>query len=190
MDQNHSGVLGPAPRAATRSPRHRTTGFTTRRRPFGSRCLPLASAALLVLAVGARASDPRAAVGAVLDDWHQAASVADGDRYFGHFAPGGVFLGTDDGERWTVTEFRDYAAPHFSKGRGWTYTPSARHVAFGGGRVAWVDEKLDNDHYGRLRGTAVLVLRRGAWKIAHYSMSFPVPNEVTKDVVAVIRGER
>jgi hypothetical protein len=31
----------------------------------------------------------------MLDDWHQAASVADESRYFGHFALNGVFMGTD-----------------------------------------------------------------------------------------------
>ena len=59
-----------------------------------------------------------AAVAAILDDFHDAASRADGDRYFGHFAPDGVFLGTDPAERWTVTEFRKYAEPHFSSAGG------------------------------------------------------------------------
>ena len=131
----------------------------------------------------------RVAIAAVLDDWHQAAGVADGDRYFDHFAPGGVFLGTDDGERWDVDAFRAYASPYFARGQGWTYRPSARHVALApGGEVAWIDEKLDNEHYGRLRGTGVLRRIDGAWKIAHYSMSFPVPNAKTRDVVALIRG--
>lgn len=135
------------------------------------------------------ASDPASAIGAVVDDWHQAASAADGPRYFGHFAPEGVFLGTDDGERWTVPEFQAYAGPYFSKGKGWTYTASHRHIALApSGDVAWLDEKLDNDHYGRLRGTGVLRKIDGAWKLAHYSMSFPVPNAQTKDVVALIRG--
>jgi hypothetical protein len=47
----------------------------------------------------------------VLDDWHPAASVADEPRYFGHFAPNGVFMGTDATERWTVTEFQKWAQP-------------------------------------------------------------------------------
>lgn len=146
----------------------------------------------LALAPGAPAAEPggaEAAVARVLDDWHAAASAADAARYFGAFAPDGVFLGTDDGERWTVEEFRAYAAPYFAKGQGWTYHPRDRHVAFAPSRaVAWVDEKLDNDHYGRLRGTAVLRRVGAAWKLAHYSMSFPVPNEKTKGVVALIRA--
>ena len=38
---------------------------------------------------------PPQQVAAVLDNWHQAASVADEARYLGHFAPDGVFMGTD-----------------------------------------------------------------------------------------------
>jgi hypothetical protein len=38
-------------------------------------------------------------VGAVLDDWHQAAYVTDESGYFGYFAPNGVFMGTDATER-------------------------------------------------------------------------------------------
>ena len=34
------------------------------------------------------------AISRVLDDWHAAASAADEQRYFGHFTPDAVFLGT------------------------------------------------------------------------------------------------
>ena len=130
------------------------------------------------------------AVARVLDDWHAAAAEANEERYFGYFAPDGVFLGTDAGERWTVDEFRAYAHPHFAAGRGWTYAPSDRHVMFSAdGRMAWIDEKLDNEKYGQLRGTGVLRYAGGRWKLTHYSMSFTIPNEITLDAVAVIRGE-
>lgn len=125
----------------------------------------------------------------VLDDWHAAAAETDEERYFGHFAPDGVFLGTDASERWTVAEFREYAHPHFAKGRGWTYVPSHRHVTFSDdGTLAWIDERLENEKYGQLRGTGVLRLVEGRWKLAHYSMSFTIPNEITLEAVAVIRG--
>ena len=65
---------------------------------------------------------PKAAdVDSVLDDFHHAAAAADEERYFAHFAPEGVFLGTDASERWTVEQFRRYAQPHFDKGDGWHY---------------------------------------------------------------------
>jgi len=125
----------------------------------------------------------------VLDDWHAAASVADAERYFGHFASDGVFLGTDTSERWPVAEFRAYADPYFSEGRGWTYVPSERHVMFSSdGDLAWFDEKLTSEKYGRLRGTGVLRRSGGNWKIVHYNMTFTVPNGIAAEVVSLIRS--
>lgn len=142
-----------------------------------------------------------AAVWRVLDEFHDAASKADGVRYFACFAPGGVFIGTDASERWTLDEFRAYAEPYFSKGKGWTYVPRAgrRHVDFSAdGSVAWFDEILDNAKYGECRGTGVMVRvpptgashaagGPGVWKVAQYSLSVPVPNDLMGDVVKLIR---
>jgi pimeloyl-ACP methyl ester carboxylesterase len=131
-------------------------------------------------------TDP--AVASVLDDFHAAASTADGPRYFGHFATDGVFLGTDASERWTVAEFRAYAEPYFSKGKGWTYTPRDRHITIAkDGQTAWFDEKLSNEKYGECRGSGVLVLEAGAWKIAQYNLTVPVPNDMLADVARQIR---
>ena len=58
-----------------------------------------------------------AKIAAVLDDFHAAAADADEERYFGHLAASGVFLGTDATERWTKEQFRAYAHPHFAKGK-------------------------------------------------------------------------
>jgi ketosteroid isomerase-like protein len=129
-----------------------------------------------------------AAIAAVLDDWHQAAAVADGARYFGHMGEDAIFLGTDAGERWTLASFRAFCEPYFSKGIGWTYVPKERHVRVRGG-VAWVDEKLWNEKYGDCRGTAVLERKAGRWAIVHYSLTFLIPNERSDEVVRAIRGE-
>lgn len=129
------------------------------------------------------------AVDAVLDDFHVAASEADSERYFAHFAPDAIFLGTDPGERWTRAEFEAFAAPYFSRGQGWTYLPLERHVVLSGdGSVAWFDELLDNESYGRCRGTGVLVKGAAGWKIAHYSLTLVVPNDVARDVAEMIRA--
>lgn len=129
------------------------------------------------------------AVEAVLDDFHRAASEADGDAYFGLFAAEGVFLGTDATERWTVDEFRAYAKPYFDQGRGWTYEPLERHVSISDdGGTAWFDERLHNDGLGETRGSGVLVRRGGAWKVAQYNLTIPVPNELAADLVERIRG--
>ena len=88
---------------------------------------------------------PINAINKVLDDFHKAASEADGKRYFGHFSKNGVFIGTDARERWTVKEFKAYADPHFSKGKGWTYTSTKRNVDVSSdGKTAWFDEILEN----------------------------------------------
>jgi len=135
------------------------------------------------------ASDPRDAVARVLDDFHAAAAASDGDRYFAHFTDDGVFLGTDATERWTVAEFRAYAEPFFAKGKGWTYHPWERFVGLSAdGATAWFDERLSHGRYGELRGTGVLRLEHGRWRIAQYNLAFPVPNDLALDLVERIRG--
>ncbi len=128
------------------------------------------------------------AAAATLDALHAAASDADGDRYFALFSEEGIFLGTDATERWTVDEFRAYAMPLFEQGRGWTYTLTERHVYLSeDGATAWFDERLRNEGLGDTRGTGVLVLRDGDWKVAQYNLTIPVPNELAGDFVARIR---
>lgn len=131
----------------------------------------------------------REAVVNVLDDFHQAAAEANGDRYFGHFATNGIFLGTDATERWTVESFKGYAKPHFDQGRGWTYTATERHVYVSDdGQTAWFDERLANANFGECRGSGVLVLEDGQWKIAQYNLTIPVPNDLAYDLVEMIRA--
>lgn len=128
-------------------------------------------------------SSPTADVAGVLDDWHAAAAAAQEERYFGHFAAGGVFLGTDATERWTVDEFRRYSHPYFAKGKAWNFRAVERHVAFSGdGAVAWFDEKLDTPNLGPSRGSGVLVREKGEWKIAQYNLTVPIPNDLMKEV--------
>jgi ketosteroid isomerase-like protein len=132
----------------------------------------------------------RGAVEAVLDDLHLAASEADEARYFGHFADGAVFLGTDATERWTVEQFREYAHPHFSAGKGWTYKATERHIRVSAsGQTAWFDERLHNEKYGEVRGSGVLVWD-GRWRVAHYNLSFPIPNELAGEVIGLIRDDK
>jgi ketosteroid isomerase-like protein len=125
----------------------------------------------------------QAAVAAVLDDWHAAAAAADEPRYFRHFAPDAVFLGTDGTERWTVEEFRRYAHPYFVTGRAWSFKPVGRHIAISpDGSVAWFDEALDTPNLGPARSSGVLVRIKKVWKIAHYDLSVPIPNDLMKEI--------
>ena len=105
-----------------------------------------------------------------VDAMHAAASRADGGAYFKSFTPDARFIGTDASEHWGLEAFRAYAMPYFSQGRGWTYVPSDRVVTVADVPcrcVAWFDEQLDNEGYGRLRGSGVLRLTDHGWKIEH-----------------------
>lgn len=135
-------------------------------------------------------ADPanKGAADTVLNDLHGAASRADGEAYFALFTPDAIFLGTDATERWTVDEFKAYAAPHFSKGRGWTYTVTERHINIAhSGQHASFDELLHNDGLGLCRGTGVLRRINGSWKIEQYHLTIPIPNALARDVVGLIK---
>jgi ketosteroid isomerase-like protein len=124
----------------------------------------------------------------VLDEWHEAARVPDGERYFAFMDPDAIFMGTDASERWSVEEYRAFAEPYFSQGKGWSFVPRDRHLNVStDGSLAWFDEMLDSDSYGEARGSGVLRRDGQSWKILHYNLAFTVPNEVARDVVALIR---
>ena len=135
------------------------------------------------------AEDDEARIGARLDAFHAAAAGAQFDAYFDAFAADGIFIGTDAGERWTVAEFKAYAKPVFDRGRGWTYTPTERHVnvASEGGHASF-DELLFSAKYGVCRGTGVLRLIAGEWKIEQYVLTLPIPNALAAEVVKRIRN--
>jgi len=122
------------------------------------------------------------AIDGVLNSFHQAASDADGDLYFSLFADGAIFMGTDATERWSVDEFKAFADPYFSEGRGWTYTKTERHVyVTDDGETAWFDEMLWNDNYGTCHGTGVLRLTGDGWKFVQYNLTIPIPNDLARD---------
>ena len=153
---------------------------------------------ILILAAGLQAApawsqtsgEPdTATINATLDGLHAAASLADGQAYFSLFTPTARFIGTDATERWSLEQFRAYAMPYFSQGRGWTYHPRERVVSILPIEcrcVASFDERLDNAAYGETRGSGVLIRTAEGWRIDQYVLSFAVPNDVAKGVVAVI----
>jgi hypothetical protein len=152
---------------------------------------------LLMLAIftaapgsGAGLSAEQEAVDLVLSSFHAAAAVADGGLYFSLLADDAIYIGTDASERWTADEFKAFAEPYFSDGRGWTYTATERHIAVApDGSVAWFDEMLVNDTYGVCRGTGVLVLEDGVWRIAQYHLTFPIPNDLALELTARIKEQ-
>ncbi len=128
----------------------------------------------------------------MLSTWHIAAAHGDFDNYFSRMTDDAVFLGTDPGERWTRPEFEAFARPYFDGKEAWTYTMIDRNVILEPGDdpgIAWFDESLENRKYGRCRGTGVAVRKDdGAWRIAHYSLTFLIPNEKTPEVMEAVYG--
>ena len=146
----------------------------------------------------AKAADSGAAekeIAHVLDDFHEAAARAEESRYFGHFAPGAVFLGTDASERWSLEEFRTWAHPKFASGKAWTMKARRRSVMVArSGDFAWFDEDLDTKGTGGVgpaRGSGVLVHggSDGHWRIVHYNLALTVPNGKLSEVRKLLSND-
>jgi hypothetical protein len=135
----------------------------------------------------AQAQPPSQTVARELDDFHDAAARADEERYFGHFAPDGVFLGTDATERWDVAAFRAYAHPHFARGKAWTFRGVRRHISIRGD-LAWFEEDLETQNLGPARGSGVLVRSGERWLLEQYVLSITVPNEKFKAVKELLES--
>ena len=129
------------------------------------------------------ADNQRAAIDALIDGLHQDAHEGNFHTYFDRYTPDAVFLGTDKSERWTIDQFKVYAEPAFEDGHGWTYSVKERNWE-GEGSTRWFDEVLLNEKLGHCRGTGVVELIDGEWKIAHYSLTMLVPNEIAAEVGA------
>ena len=138
---------------------------------------------LVMLSAFTKADEQRGAIDALIDGLHQDAHEANFQTYFDRYSVDAIFLGTDKTERWTVEEFKAYAKPAFADGHGWTYTVVERNWE-GSGNIRWFDEILFNEKLGNCRGTGVVELIEGKWKIAHYALTMLVPNEIAADVGA------
>lgn len=136
---------------------------------------------LLPWGVFSNPSADQSAIHQMLDQFHELASQADFEGYFGLYHPEGVFIGTDAEERWDLEAFKAYAKPHFDEGKGWTYRVLERHLA-GEGEIRWFDELLWNDWLGPCRGSGVVARVNGEWRVRHYVLSLAVPNEIAAAV--------
>lgn len=124
----------------------------------------------------------------ILNDWHQAASEADFDRYFGYLSDESIFMGTDETEYWNKSEFETFAKPYFDKGKAWDFKVVSRNLYLSNdGKMAWFDEVLDTPNLGPSRGSGVLSKNSDIWKIEHYNLSIPIPNDIVGDIVQEIR---
>jgi ketosteroid isomerase-like protein len=123
-----------------------------------------------------------------MDDFHDAADNGDKVRYLNHFSEDSVFMGTDDWERWTYSEFTEYVNKHFKEGKGWSYSPVKRFTKLNSEKdMAWIDEIVESKKWGRFRGTAVLEKTQRGWKLKHYSLTKLVPNESLFEVSGITK---
>ena len=120
----------------------------------------------------------------LLNGLHLDAHKGNFESYFDRYSTDAVFLGTDKTERWTIEEFKSYAKPAFSDGHGWTYAVIERNWE-GDGNTRWFDEILLNEKLGHCRGTGVVELINGEWKISHYALTMLVPNSIAAKVGAL-----
>ncbi len=127
----------------------------------------------------------KAAVFAMLEQFHAMAREAKFEAYFDLFAPESEFIGTDALETWDKAAFMAYAKPHFDKGRGWDYKAISRSITLSSNaRLGWFSEILDS-HYGLCRGSGVVEKIDGKWKLRQYVLSFTVPNSVSEQVLKI-----
>ena len=118
---------------------------------------------------------------ALLDGLHQDAHEAIFKLTLSATLQTQFFSGTDKTERWSIEEFKAYAEPAFADGHGWTYEVVERNWE-GEGQTRWFDEILFNEKLGHCRGTGVVELINGEWKIAHYALTMLIPNSIAAEV--------
>jgi len=139
---------------------------------------------LAAIPLTGQAQDAQDQINRVLDDFHAAAAVGDWQKYFSLMSADGVFLGSDAAERWPKGEFQQYA----QGSSGWKYTPVTRHINLTpDGHSAWFDELLDSASYGTSRGSGILISTADGWKIAQYNLTFPIPNELVREITDSIK---
>jgi len=123
------------------------------------------------------AQDSKELVAAQIDHWHKAAAAADYDTYFDLMTAPGVFVGTAATEHWNLETFKAFSKPYFDSGKAWSFKSIERHIYFTEDKqTAFFDELLTTP-MGICRGSGVVTLTDGIWKIAHYVLSITVPND-------------
>ena len=152
--------------------------------------MSLMLAAFAALTVQTAPIAAEAEVAAVLDQLNVASAAADADAYFALYAPDARFVGTDAGEHWTLEELRGYVGPYFAVGNGWSYPATSRVITIAPIEcrcIAWFEEQLTNDSYGRTRGSGVMRLTDDGWKIEQYVLSLAVPNDLASPIARIIK---
>ncbi|MBN2174581.1 MAG: nuclear transport factor 2 family protein [Bacteroidales bacterium] len=124
----------------------------------------------------------------LITNWHNAAANGDEVAYFNFMDENAIYIGTDSTEIWTKQAFQEWSKPYFSKGKTWRFKATKRNIYLSEhNEIAWFDELLRFPD-GTLRGSGVLVYKNGEWKLEHYVLSMPVPNEKFKAINELIKN--
>jgi len=137
----------------------------------------------------------------LLDSFNRAAAVGDLNAYFGCFYNASSrFLGTDSSENWTAPDFFEFAKPYFDGANpAWEYIPisgSRRYEIFSATAgssgepaplFATFDELLESKSFpSTCRGSGTLCFEGGYWFVCAYHLTFPIPNDIAKDMTKTI----
>lgn len=140
---------------------------------------------LVLLSALLQAQDAKQSIDQVLDSWHRAAADADFEAYFSNMTSDAVFIGTDATENWQLIAFKEFSKPYFEQGKAWSFKAVQRNIYIDErGQLAWFDELLDT-WMGICRGSGVVKLEDGTWKIAHYVLSAAIPNDDMQQVINI-----
>lgn len=130
--------------------------------------------------------EEKSAIDGVLNSWHHAAAQANFENYFSLMTDDAVFIGTDATENWALQDFKNFSKPYFDKGKAWSFTSLDRNIYVDptNTKTAWFDELLQTQ-MGICRGSGVMRMVRGDWKVQHYVLSIAVPNENVEALTAL-----
>ena len=128
-------------------------------------------------------------INVILNAWHNAASVADEDVFFGSMTEDGVYIGTDATERWSRDDMRSWSEKYFERDSAWDFKVKSRNIDISdNGKSAWFDELLET-WMGDCRGSGVVIKTNDGWKIQHYHLSIAVPNEKVDAYLELLKKE-
>lgn len=143
---------------------------------------------LFAVVICSQAQDEQQTIDNLLNEWHQAAADIDQHAYFDFIDADGIYIGTDSTEIWTKQAFFDWSTPYFEKGKTWDFKTHSRNIYLAqSNSFAWFDELVTNGKI-TLRGSGVLEKKENIWKLKHYVLSLPIPNDKFKEVRDVINA--
>lgn len=121
-----------------------------------------------------------------MDEWHLAAAGADADAFFGAMSADGIYIGTDQTERWLRDEIREWSKKYFERKSAWDFKPLERQVHLSDdGQYAWFNETLDT-WMGICRGSGIVVKSGDSWLIKQYHLSVTIDNDKIDGFLKVI----